>query len=283
MAILRRGAFDAAAAELNVTPSAISQRIKALEERVGAALIDRGPPCVATPIGARIAKHAQDLELLENQLSQELDLDQPARSHARIAVNADSLATWFVPAMAKVDGLFFDLVVDDQDHSADWLRRGEVAAAVTSTATLPGCDAIALGSLRYLATASPAFMRRWMPDGPTQETLTQAPCLPFNQKDQLQRIWMEREFGQRLMPPGHILPSTQAFIDAAMAGLGWGMNPAALIGRRIKREKLVCLKPDAPLDVPLYWQVSRVLAGALAPLTQAVKSTAQEHLIAPNP
>ena len=132
-AILRLGSFEAAAAELSVTPSAISQRIRALEDRVGAALINRASPCTATPTGARIAKHAEDVGVLEAQLSRELKLDAGRGPVVlRIAVNADSMATWFMSALAEVDGVLFDLVVDDQDHSADWLRRGEVSAAVTA-------------------------------------------------------------------------------------------------------------------------------------------------------
>ena len=137
-AILRRGSFEAAASELGVTPSAISQRIRTFEDRIGAALINRGSPCTATPIGARIARHAEDIGLLEARLARDLGFDTTADRPVavRIAVNADSLATWFVPALAAVPEILFDLVIDDQDHSAEWLQRGEVSAAVTS-ATSP--------------------------------------------------------------------------------------------------------------------------------------------------
>ena len=123
--ILRHGSFEAAAAELLVTPSAVSQRIRTLEERVGASLIRRGQPCTATPTGARLAKHAEDITLLEAQLARDLSLDsRPYPAQVRLAVNADSLATWFVTALANLPDLLVDLVIDDQDHSADWLRDG---------------------------------------------------------------------------------------------------------------------------------------------------------------
>lgn len=275
LAVLRRGAFDAAAAELNVTPSAVSQRIKALEERVGASLIHRGPPCTATPQGKRLAQHAQNVALLEKQVAQELSLKGETITQLRVAVNADSLATWFIPAMRATPDLLYDLVVDDQDHSADWLQRGDVAAAVTTAANLPGCDGHALGTMRYLATASPDYMKHWFPQGITPQTLTRAPCLTFNHKDQLQRQWVEQEFNTRFTAPSHMLPSSQAFVQASALGMGWGMNPALLIQRQLRRGRLVELKPDAPLDVPLYWQVSRVLAPALRPVTDAVKDAAQ--------
>ncbi|MDP5217911.1 ArgP/LysG family DNA-binding transcriptional regulator [Ruegeria sp. 2205SS24-7] len=280
-AILRLGSFEAAAAELAVTQSAISQRIRALEERVGAALIERVTPCTGTRAGLRIAKHAEDVGLLEAQLSRDLSLEQKAGpARLRIAVNADSLATWFVDAMAQVEDVLFDLVIDDQDHSADWLRRGAVSAAICSgTKAAPGCDAVPLGHLRYLATASPAFANRWFDKGVSAATLSVAPCMTFNRKDNLQQKWIEQVIGKRVTPPSHFLPSTQAFVDAACAGLGWGMNPESLAGQPIRDGKLVALLADQPLDVALSWQVSRVMAPALAPLTRAVKQAAQDGLI----
>ncbi len=282
-AILRHGSFEAAAAELSVTPSAISQRIKALEDRVGAALIHRGTPCIGTPAGLRIARHAEDIGLLEAKLARELTLDQregPVR--VRVALPADSLATWFIDAMARAEDILFDLVIDDQDHSADWLRRGDVSAAITVDGqNITGCDAIALGTLRYLPTASPGFMQRWFSDGVSAKSLAQAPCLTFNRKDNLQKSWIYAQTGSRLSPPSHFLPSTNAFVDAAIAGLGWGMNPESLVRRAIANGQICEVIPDAPLDIELTWQIGRVLAPALAPLTQAVRRAATQQLIAP--
>ncbi|WP_171239670.1 LysR family transcriptional regulator ArgP [Ruegeria sp. HKCCA5491] len=279
-AILRHGSFEAAAADLSVTPSAISQRIKALEDRVGAALIHRGTPCTATPMGLRIAQHAEDIGLLEAKLARELTLDRksgPAR--VRIAVPADCLATWFIDAMAQVDDLLFDLVIDDQDYSAEWLRRGEVSAAVTvGGQTIAGCDAIALGALRYLPTASPEYLRTWFPNGVNEASLTRAPCLTFNRKDSLQKEWIALQTGRRLSPPSHFLPSSQGFVDAAIAGLGWGMNPVGLVETALSDGRLGLLVEDAPLDIPMTWQVGRILAPALRPLTAAVLKCAQRAL-----
>src|SRR3712207_4026925 len=133
-AVVRTGSFERAARQLNVTPSAISQRINLLEERIGSVLVIRGQPCSATETGQRLCQHVEQVALLESSLRQTLPgLEAETRPVTlRLAVNADSLATWFIPAMAKTEGFLFDLVVDDQDHSAEWLQRGEVAAAVTS-------------------------------------------------------------------------------------------------------------------------------------------------------
>ncbi len=280
-AILRCGSFEQAARALSVTPSAVSQRIKALEELVGSALIQRGSPCTGTEVGLRLAKHAEDIGLLEMKLSRDLKLDLgEAPVQLRVAVNADSLATWFVSALTSLPDVMFDLVIDDQDHSADWLRRGEMSAAVTASGKpVAGCDSVPLGALRYVATASPKFVSQWFPEGLTADALAKAPCLTFNAKDQLQRHWMEAETGQRLSPPSHHMPSTHAFVDAARAGLGWGMNPEVLVLGPIRNGRLVALNPHRPLDTPLDWQVSRVMATALAPLTRSVRDAAREALI----
>ncbi|WP_170390966.1 LysR family transcriptional regulator ArgP [Ruegeria arenilitoris] len=282
-AILRHGSFDAAAAELAVTPSAISQRIKALEDRVGVSLIHRGTPCTGTPAGLRLARHAEDIGLLEAQLNRELSLEQgTGPTRVRIAVPADVLSTWFIDAMAAVDDMLFDLVIDDQDHSAEWLRRGDVSAAISvGGQTVPGCDSIALGTLRYLPTASPEFMARWFSGGVNAQSLSQAPCLTFNRKDALQKAWIHAQTGSRLSPPTHFLPSSHGFVAAAAAGLGWGMNPAHLVQSAIADGRLRELAPNTPLDVPLTWQVGRILAPALSPLTRAVRKVAAQVLANP--
>ena len=280
-AVLRHGSFEAAAHALNVTPSAISQRIKALEDRIGTVLVDRGQPCTGTAAGLRLAKHAEDVALLEGQIARELSLPHEGKTaQLRCAINADSLATWFIPAMAACPDLLFDLVIDDQDHSADWLRRGDVSAAVThGSKPVTGCDLFDLGALRYVATASPAYMQRWFANGTNTATLSAAPCLVFNAKDALQRRWLETYVAPDLTPPAHFLPSSQAFVDAAKAGLGWGMNPLSLVKEELANGQLVEILPDTPLDVPLGWQVSRVMAPALALLTKAVVATARQDLI----
>lgn len=279
-AVHRRGSFDLAAATLNVTPSAISQRIKALEEHLGTLLIKRGHPCTATEAGLRLIRHHDEVALLEATLN----LPNPAQTTLRIAVNADSLATWVIPALAATNGLLFDLIIDDQDHSQDWLRRGEVAAAITShPGPLQGCDTIPLGSLRYHATASPAYCAKWLPDGATAEALSKAPALTFSDKDTLQSAWLTRQTGAQFPMPTHRMASTHAFVDAALMGLGWGMNPEPLVGHHLAAGRLQDLSPDAPLDVPLYWQFTRLTAKALAPLTAAIQTAAAQMLLPPSP
>lgn len=278
--VLRLGSFEAAASELCVTPSAVSQRIKALEEKIGTVLINRGTPCTGTETGLRLAKHAEDIGLLEAQLSKDLALETGSSSaRIRIAVNADSVDAWFIRALARTEGLLFDLVIDDQDHSADWLKRGEVSAAIcASDKPVPGCDVIDLGSMRYIATASPAFMEQWFPDGPTPEALGRAPCLTFGPKDMLQRQWVAQNVGKRINMPTHFIPSCSAFLQATRSGLGWGMNPFGMIRGPLRRGRMVPLLPNTPFDVPLTLQISRVMAPALETLKDAIVSQAKDAL-----
>ncbi len=251
-AIHRRGSFELAAADLHVTPSAISQRLKALEETIGTLLIRRGQPCIATPTGLRLIRHHDEIALLDRQLAEDLPHLSPGPMTLRLAVNADSLATWVLPALAATEGLLFDLVIDDQDVSQDWLKRGEVVAAITAhPGPLQGCDTLPLGALRYRATASPSFAARWFPQGITPQALARAPALTFSDKDRLQEQWAARLTGSapRAALPTHRMASSQAFVDACLCGLGWGMNPEPLVTAHLATGRLIDLSPETPLDV----------------------------------
>ena len=286
-AVAREGSFERAARALHVTPSAVSQRVKLLEERLGAVLIVRGQPCSATEIGARICRHAELAAVLVAELRRELPMlpgDSADSPHAslRIAVNADSLGTWFMQALAEFgreDATLLNLTLADEDHTAEWLRRGHVLAAVTSVGkAVQGCRIRRLGSLRYLATASPGFVRRWFPTGISAEALTRAPSLLFDNNDRLQELWARKILRRDITLPMHRIPSTQAFVDAAVAGVGWGMNPQSLVRAQLRAGTLVALVPDTPVDVPLYWQATRLKVPVLERLTGSVVRAAAAAL-----
>jgi LysR family transcriptional regulator, chromosome initiation inhibitor len=286
--IVQTGSFDAAARHLHVTPSAISQRVRSLEERLGTVLIQRGQPCTATAAGAWLCRHMEQVGMLETALMTHLPGLAAAGTAApvtlEIATNADSLGTWLMPALAQAaaaTGYLFHLSVDDQDHTAAWLRRGQVLAAVTALdQPVQGCVVRPLGRLRYHATASPAFMARHFAAGVTPATLARAPALMFNHKDRLQQDWVAQVFADHGAPlSSHMLPSTQGFVDACRAGLGWGMNPAPLVQPHLADGTLVELIPSKPLDVMLYWQVSRLAQDRLQGLTQAVQAAVRAVLL----
>ncbi|GAA6207988.1 LysR family transcriptional regulator ArgP [Cognatishimia sp. WU-CL00825] len=279
-AILRLGSFEAAAAELAVTQSAISQRLKALEERTGALLVHRGQPCTGTALGTRLAAHHGHVALLEHQLNDDLQTRAALpKGRLRLVVNADSLASWFMPAIANVSGILYDLVIDDQEFSVDLLRRGEVGAAVTSHGgVIAGCECYYLGRLVYRATSSPKFCARYFPTQATKQSLRHAPMLRYNSKDDLQNRWLRTQVGTDDFSNFHMIASTQGFIDASLAGLGWGMNPALMVDGHIAAGRLQEIIPDTALDTPLFWQCNRLLAPALKPLTRSICQTAHKHL-----
>lgn len=288
-AIARTGSFEAAAAQLRVTPSAISQRVKGLEERLGAPLIVRTSPCTATPAGARLCAHYEQVVLLErDMLSKEESrfAEQAERSPPlRVAVNSDSLASWFPVAMADFTArasVTFDLVLDDEAHTAARLRSGEVLAAVTTTGKpVQGCKTVELGSMRYLATAAPAYRDRYLPGRLTKEALAQAPVLRFDHRDDLQNRWMAEAVGTVADPPTHWVPSTRGFLDLTLAGVGWSLTPEALAAPFLAEGRLVELKPGVNVEVPLFWQQLRISAGLLDALTRAVRGAAAGSLVAP--
>ncbi|ACM28895.1 LysR family transcriptional regulator ArgP [Agrobacterium rhizogenes] len=286
--VVQTGSFEKAAGLLNVTPSAVSQRVKQLEERLGIVLIVRGNPCIATEKGEWLCRHMENVGMLEIELFGHLpSLVDPTEPEPRvtlhIATNADSLGTWFLTAMsnfANRSPYLLNIAIDDEDHTAEWLRRGQVVAAVTSLEKpVSGCRRMSLGALRYHATASPDFIARHFPQGVTAQAIGKAPALTFNQKDRLQSRWMRQVFGEDLSPPAHWLPSTQGFVAASLSGMGWGMNPAALVREHLASGRLVELIPETPLDVLLYWQMNRLAADRLVDLTREVTTVAKHHLL----
>ncbi|MHA7133333.1 LysR family transcriptional regulator ArgP [Oerskovia turbata] len=197
-AIATTGTFDAAARLLGVTPSAISQRMRALETAVGQVLVRRGRPATLTPPGEVLVRHARQLALQHAEVLAELDLAEGDVPELTLVITGDALTTWALPVLAEASSWArLEILREDQDHSIDLLRDGTAVAAITSVPTaVPGCRSTPLGRMRYRPTASPAFVERWFPDGPTRAALAVAPVLVFDRKDDLQ----DRYLARRLRP-----------------------------------------------------------------------------------
>ncbi|MBB2487298.1 LysR family transcriptional regulator ArgP [Mitsuaria sp. WAJ17] len=280
-AVIREGSFEKAARSLHLSPSAISQRVKLLEQRLGEVLVVRDTPCRATPAGLQLCRHAEQVALLERELLASLPQTGRGRPGAlRLAVNADSLSTWFIPAaiaLSDQDWLL-DLSLDDQDHTAERLREGDVLAAVTALAEpLPGCRSLALGCMDYLAVATPAFIARHFAGGLQPGALMRAPCLSYNRRDQLQSRWVRQLTGEGPPLPNHWLPSNDVYLAACRSGMGWGMCPRKLVQAELDHGGLQALSPE-PLEVPLYWQAPAQAWALLEPVTQAVVEAARQGL-----
>lgn len=282
---VRLGSLDAAARELHVTPSAVSQRIKALEAGVGRVLLVRSRPLAVTDAGAAVLRAARQVEAVAADLAGELA--EGTRRRIPLAVSADSLATWVLPALASLDGLLFELYREDEQRTTTLLRDGTVMAAVTSRAEpVAGCRVRPLGVQRYLATAAPAFAARWFPVGPTPDALARAPHLLYDGNDDLQDRYLRAVTpalgrGGPGGPPAHRVPGTHEFATAVRLGLGWAVlleNQVAALG-----DAVVVIDAARPVDVPLYWQQWKLAGETLETVATAVAAEAGRVLRSPVP
>jgi LysR family transcriptional regulator (chromosome initiation inhibitor) len=288
-AVVAEGSFEGAARALHVTPSAVSQRVRALESTAGAVLVQRSRPTRPTGPGRVLLRLARQVELLGAEAADELG---PADAGHRpvtvpIAVNADSLATWLLHALAAVDGVTFDVHVADQDRTVDLLPDGAVMAAVTSRREpVQGCTSTPLGLTRYRPAAHRDVVARWFPDGPTPEALGRAPMVVFARTDDLQDAWLRQvaaAAGTAVPdPPRHHVPSTAEFLTAIRLGLGWGMwGPLPRPGARfdvLEPADDVEMLGDDVIEVPLYLQQWRLRSTVLDRVTDALREAARRSL-----
>lgn len=277
-AIITHGSFDAAAVHLSVTPSAISQRIRAVEATVGRPVLTRARPPELTESGQAVVRFARQLELLSADLAEELEPAEPhGRTRLTLVINSDSLHTWALAGLAAVgDAIQLEILREDQEHSLDLLRAGAAAAAITAMAApVPGCSSRRLGVMRYLPVCAPEFSRRWFASGVTAAALAQAPVLVYDRKDDLQDRWLRRFSRSALQPPRHYVPAAQEFGDAIRWSMGWGLMPEIEIGEDLRAGTLELLGPGTPVDVALYWQQWRRGSAALGEVADAVQAAAR--------
>ena len=275
LAVVDHGTFEAAARTLHITPSAVSQRIKGLERDTGRVLVERTTPCRATVSGERIVRSARQMVVLEEDVRLELG-EGGAALDLPVAVNADSLATWFEAVLGSAAGWAdtrLQLEVEDEEYSTDHLRRGGVVGAVTADPVpVAGCRTEALGSMRYLPVAAPSLAERFARGrGYAWEAM---PALRFNAKDELQAGFL-RDLGVTSAPPTSQVPSSEGFVAAARTGLGWAMVPEAQIGDDLDTGRLVLLRGRSHRDVPLFWQVWTLQTPRIERLTGAVHEAAR--------
>jgi LysR family transcriptional regulator, chromosome initiation inhibitor len=268
-AVIDSGSFDAAAQQLHVTPSAVSQRIKALEQRVGQVLVVREKPCKTTPAGVPLIRLAAQTAMLESEALAETSGGSGQRMRIAIAVNADSMSTWFTTVFGQLPNVLFDIRIEDQDHSAHLLREGAVMGAVTTERIpVPGCRVHALGVMWYVPVASAAFVERYLPDGFTADAVAAAPSLAWNRDDALQDQLVRTIFRKNIVRPTHYVPTAEGFGAAVREGLGWGMFPDQLVDPALTQVT------DHHLDVPLFWQCWKLDSPTVAVVTDAIKSAA---------
>ena len=278
VAVIDEGTLEAAARRLHVTPSAVSQRLRALEVATGRVLVQRGRPAAVTSAGEPVLRLARQVGLLVADADRQLDLagagDVPV---VPIAVNADSLATWALPALAPLAGeVRFDLHSSDQTHTSALLRAGTVMGAVTSDAEpVAGCRVTPLGSMRYLPCAAPGFVERWFAGGPDAAALERAPVVVFDRRDDLQHTYLRRHLPAGSAGPVHYVPSSEDFRTAVALGFGWGMLPEVQLdgGRTVTP-----FDPAGGVDIQLHWQQWRLRSDPLDRVADALVRGARARL-----
>lgn len=277
LAVVDAGSFDDASIDLGITASAVSQRIKALENRLGAVLLVRSRPVIATEQGTKVLRYARQMSLLSAEFSKEIASEKPIQ--IAIGVNADSLSTWFGPVfseLAKFEDLSCEIVRTDENRGLELLRTGRVSAVVTnSEENIQGCISEKLGAMRYRAAAQASVAQRHVPTG-TADELVHAPMVVFDREDPLQHLMLERAAGAKARPAGqiHHVPDSMQFVAAIEAGMGWGMVPEPQLQ---KSHGLQVLNEQWHMDVPLYFQRWAVDSEILKRIGGILVTAARQH------
>lgn len=279
LAVLDEGSFEGAADALRITPSAVSQRIKALESDMGRVLIRRTSPVAATDAGEILAQAARRMALLQAETDVALERSI-SRVPLSVAINADSLATWFQSVFSDVaqwKHATLQLRIEDEAHSLTLLRRGDCLGAVTTESNpVSGCEVRELGTMRYRPVATPALKEAYT----TKEGIDWAemPVLRYGPNDALQESdWRGRLPERPRERRVNQIPSSEAFLEAVRCGLGWAYVADLQSAPYLETGELVLL--DAThVDVPLYWQHWRLQSAMLQDLTQSVVDAAKQHL-----
>ncbi len=283
-AVVEQAGFDRAAQALGLSQSAISQRIKLLEARLGQPVLLRASPPQPTEVGRRLLNHVQQVRLLERDLQAQVPGMNASRlpERLRIALNADSLSTWWAPAVASFcaeHGVVLDHVLEDQAVGLKRMRAGEVAACVCAIERpLAGARSEFLGAMRYRALASPAFIERHLSGG-SIEALLHAPAIVFGPDDQLQHRYLA-SLGLNGAFSHHLCPSSEGFVRLLQSNLGWGLVPELQVRAELASGALVDVAGGLPIDVPLYWHHWRNGGELLAELTLALRHSARQWLVA---
>jgi LysR family transcriptional regulator (chromosome initiation inhibitor) len=291
-AIIEEGGFERAAQRLNVTQSAVSQRLRALEAQVGSVLIVRSRPLRPTSAGQLLLKHTKQLRLLRADLERDLHELAPSTpggtredERVSIAINADSIATWAMGALHDLvsQRLPLEIIVDDQDFTQEWLRSGQVLGCVTTLKqALRGCKMVPLGAMHYVAVASASYVEQHLPHGLTPHNFREVSFLSFNRKDDMAAEFVARAFGLKRVALNHLfVPGSEAQMRAVAAGWAVGVMPELMAREALAEGALVNLAPGHSLPIQLYWHCWNLESVVLDALTSALMATAAQTLEAP--
>ncbi|MCB2411636.1 ArgP/LysG family DNA-binding transcriptional regulator [Demequina sp. TTPB684] len=277
-AVADAGSLEGGARVLHISQPAVTQRIQALERSVGQVLLVRSRPVRPTAAGERVIRYARQIQHLERDAVAALGVEPGSHTSVSIAINGDSLATWFLEPLAELaeqGDVTFELHRADEGRTAGLLTDGTVAAAVTTQAeAVSGCTVARLGEMSYEAFASASFASRWFPAGVTRAALEAAPVIDVDADDALQTRYLESFGADAGLPPRHRVPGSVELARALERGMGWAVLPAGLSGGMPQLVRL----GGPSVTVPLYWQQWRVRSALLDRIAAAVAAAATRSL-----
>ena len=280
LAIVDEGSFEYAATVLGITPSAVSQRIKSLEASTGRVLLRRAHPVTATDAGEILVQSARRMALVQAETDARLG-QRLQRVPLSVAVNNDTLATWFKAVMAEMaqyGEAALRLRVEDETRTLAMLRRGDVLGAIThEQAPVSGCVSEYLGTMRYVAVSTPDIKTRFN----TELGLAwrQMPLVIYGPQDAiLDRAMRDRDVELHVIR-GRVsqIPTSEAYLEAVRIGLGWGVLAEIQVQQYLDSGELVALDGE-DIEVDLYWQRWRLESEVLEKLTSSVISAARAAL-----
>lgn len=258
-AVIDEGGFDKAAVRLNISQSAVSQRIRNLEDQLGRVLVVRSVPPEPTEDGRKLIKHLRQVRLMEHELTDSMGLSSSEGFITLpVGVNADSLATWFLDALdgfLREQRVLLDLYVDDENQTHEMLRRGDVVGCIgTGAKTVKSCRSEFLVTFDYLCLCTRSFRDKWFQDGFNLETASKTPAAVFNRKDETQSLMLEKIFpGQSVAHPAFYVPSSESFVDVLRRSLAYGMVPEFQAREDLESGRLMELLPHGRVPISLYW------------------------------
>ncbi|PML22961.1 LysR family transcriptional regulator ArgP, partial [Vibrio sp. 10N.261.52.A1] len=237
-----------------------------------------------TPAGKKLLGLYRRVRLLEHELVPELmneDGNQPLS--ISIATNADSLATWLLPALSdvmKLRQVELNLAIHGESRTIEKIKSGEVAGAISlESQAIPGCSADYLGRMDYVCVASPDFHQRYFSEGVNYTTLRKAPAVSYDQYDDLHKKFLHDHFNvPRDSVINHTVGSSEAFVRLALSGVAYCLIPRLQIIEELESGSLIDITPGFLLSYRIYWHHWQLESGVLKEISQAILSFAHEHL-----
>lgn len=258
VAVIETQGFQSAADKLFITQSAVSQRIKSLENYYGEPVLIRSLPYQPTKLGLMLLGHYKRITILEDSLQENITTQNYIPTIS-IAISRDSLETWFVPVIKEIKTLpsiKLEIIADDQELTLSYLQRGLVSAcASTIHKQLSGCKAKFMGYFNYVLVSSPEFKKKYFPKNKSiEDNLLKAPTVIFDNKDKLHEEYLKYYFNFKdLNIEYHVIPSVKGFRLFVESGYACALIPELDILTELTQKKVVKIFPDKPWKMPMYW------------------------------